>query len=158
MSNPNNWTVYDFPFEIGAIGFLGMSANTFLSALGFHRAQLKSIFTRMAKISLRSSFYIWNSRNCKSWISKNLPVLCKNNMLPSKSLPTPTLRVPFSAPSMPTPSDPRELALSFLSHIKKTKLEDIVEQQDSPDSFDMSFDQSHMIDDISARSVWNFGI
>ncbi len=90
-----NWTVHDFTFEVGAIGFLGNTVNRLLSALGFPRAQIKLMLKRISKMSLRSSFYIWNARKNLSW---NPPILCKAS--------------PVAVPS------PRKEALDFLSSIK----------------------------------------
>ena len=67
MLELNGWTVYDFAYEIGALGFTPKSFNYMLTRLGFPNSQKKFIRKRVAKISLRSSFYIWSSRFNKSF-------------------------------------------------------------------------------------------
>ena len=57
------WTVFDFTFEIGALGFVGNSTINFLSKLGFAATQKSFMIKRMCLIARRSSFFIWNARH-----------------------------------------------------------------------------------------------
>ena len=61
------WTVRDFTFEVGALGFISKSFNYMLNVLGFSGKQKKFIRNRAAKIALRSSFFIWSNRFNFSW-------------------------------------------------------------------------------------------
>ena len=61
------WKVYDMTFEVGALGFLSNTVGFFLRQLGFPPNQRAYMKKRMAKISLRSSFYIWCARSSRSW-------------------------------------------------------------------------------------------
>ena len=53
------WSVHDFTFEIGALGFVSKSFNYMLIKLGFPNTQKKFIRKRVSKLALRSSFTIW---------------------------------------------------------------------------------------------------
>ena len=48
------WSVHDFTFEIGALGFISKSFNYMLNKLGFSSQQKKFLRKRAAKIALRS--------------------------------------------------------------------------------------------------------
>ena len=52
------WTVFDFTFEIGALGFVGNSTINFLSKLGFSATQKSFMIKRMCLIARHSSFFI----------------------------------------------------------------------------------------------------
>ena len=54
----NGWIVNDFTIEIGALGFTTKSFHHALRRLGFSSKEKKGIRQRVARIALRSSFYI----------------------------------------------------------------------------------------------------
>ncbi len=85
------WTVFDFTFEVGAIGYLGCTVNSFLWSLGFEKAQLGWILKRISKAARRSSFYIWNARHSSDWNPPSLfpdpPSLPSNSTEAQSSLP-----------------------------------------------------------------------
>lgn len=63
----NGWIVYDFTFEVGALGWTGHSTRRFLSKLGFKSSQLKWIRKRISRTTMRSSYLIWCCRKERSW-------------------------------------------------------------------------------------------
>ena len=67
------WTVYDFTFEVGALGFVSNSLSSLLLKLGFSSNQKNHMIRRMCLTARRSSFFIWNARHSLSW---NPPVIC----------------------------------------------------------------------------------
>ena len=89
------WSVHDFTFEIGALGFIGKSFNYMLIKLGFSNKQKKFMRQRVSKLALRSSFFIWSNRFNSSWQPPSLvkhPTACK---FPPKTI--------ISYPRQPTP-------------------------------------------------------
>jgi hypothetical protein len=89
------WSVHDFTFEAGSIGFLANTVRQFLKKIGFHGNHLKTLYQRISQTARRSSFYIWSARNSLTWLP---PLLCKATMLPQSTVP-------------PTPVPPSILAL-----------------------------------------------
>ena len=71
------WSVHDFTFEIGALGFISKSFNYMLNKLGFPSHQKKFIRRKAAKIALRSSFFIWSNRFKADWSPPSLAHLPK---------------------------------------------------------------------------------
>jgi len=63
----NGWTVHDFTFEVGSLGWVAHSTRRFLSKLGFKSSHLKWLLKRMSKITMRSSYLIWCCRKERSW-------------------------------------------------------------------------------------------
>ena len=63
----NNWTINLFAIEIGARGFIAESFNCCFKKLGYRSHQLKVLSQQVSDTALRSSFYIWLSRNTKTW-------------------------------------------------------------------------------------------
>jgi hypothetical protein len=63
----NNWTVHDFTFEVGSLGWVGYSTRQFLTKLGFKSSQLKWLLNRTSRIAMRSSYLIWCCRKERSW-------------------------------------------------------------------------------------------
>jgi hypothetical protein len=63
----NGWTVHDFTFEVGSLGFVAYSTRQFLCKLGFRGSQLKWLLKRISKMTMRSSYLIWCCRKEKSW-------------------------------------------------------------------------------------------
>ena len=61
------WTLHPFTVEIGSLGFVAPTMYSFLSKVGFSRPQCKTIIKRASLIALRSSFYIWCSRQFLDW-------------------------------------------------------------------------------------------
>jgi hypothetical protein len=66
------WTVADFTYEIGALGFIAKSFDHLLRKVGFKSAQRKHIRKRAAKLSLRSSYYIWTNRHNANFVKPKL--------------------------------------------------------------------------------------
>jgi hypothetical protein len=77
------WRVFDFTFEVGALGFVSNKLSGFLLKLGFPSCQAKYMINRMSIIARRSSFYIWNARHSLTW---NPPVICAANALPKPKI------------------------------------------------------------------------
>ena len=76
------WTVRDFTIEIGALGFIAKSFDYALRQLGFGSTQRKFIRKTAAKISLRSSFYIWTNRFSHNFSKPRLVAEPKSNSFP----------------------------------------------------------------------------
>jgi hypothetical protein len=63
----NEWTVHDFTFEVGSMGWVAHSTRRFLTKLGFRSSHLKWLLKRISRTSMRSSYLIWCCRKEKSW-------------------------------------------------------------------------------------------
>ena len=63
----NFWTVHDFTFEVGLLGWIGYSTRRFLSKLGFKSSHLKWLLKRISKTTMRSSYLIWCCRKERTW-------------------------------------------------------------------------------------------
>jgi hypothetical protein len=66
------WTVHAFTWEIGSLGFISQYSHGFLSALGFSNNQQKHMRSRLSKMALRSSYYIWMARHTISFLPPTL--------------------------------------------------------------------------------------
>ena len=98
------WSVEDFTYEIGALGFIAKSFDHLLRKLGFKSAQRKFIRKRAGKLSLCSSYYIWTNRHNTNFIRPKLVTEPKAHTFP---IPSPNKkRTPFCPPPTP-PSHPR---------------------------------------------------
>ena len=108
----NFWTVHDFTFEVGLLGWIGYSTRRFLSKLGFKSSHLKWLLKRISKTTMRSSYLIWCCRKERTWE-------------PPEMIP---LRVPTAVPHNADPptstqqkanknkkESSREAALNFLA-------------------------------------------
>ena len=74
-----NWTVYDFTFEVGALGFIAKTFDNLLRTLGFVSKHRKSIRKRVAKIALHASYYLWTNRFNRHFLAPSLVPIPKNN-------------------------------------------------------------------------------
>ena len=102
------WSVHDFTFEIGALGFISKSFNYMLNKLGFSSQQKKFLRKRAAKIALRSSFFIWSNRYNSSWQPPTIvarPSGCKFPPRFNSSWQPPTI-VAVHPPPPPSPPPP----------------------------------------------------
>ena len=95
------WSVEDFTYEIGALGFIAKSFDHLLRKLGFKSAQRKFIRKRAGKLSLCSSYYIWTNRHNTNFIRPKLVTEPKAHTFP---IPSPNKkRTPFCPPPTPLP-------------------------------------------------------
>jgi hypothetical protein len=113
----NDWTVYDFTFEVGSMGFVGYSTRRFLSKLGFKSSHLKWLLTRISRIAMRSSYLIWCCRKERTWeppefVPIRIPTSVQHNTGPSTSTQHKTNK------NEKEPS--REAALNFLATISSS--------------------------------------
>ena len=76
----NGWEVHLFPVEVGARGYCGSSVKSCFSRLGFSRKLVRSLMKSLSLAAIKSSFFIWQSRDSKVW----------NNPVPSPSVSNPT--------------------------------------------------------------------
>ena len=76
------WSVEDFTIEIGALGFVAKSFDFALRQLGFGNSQKKIIRKVAAKLSLRSSYYIWCNRFSHNFSTPKLTPEPKSNTFP----------------------------------------------------------------------------
>ena len=53
------WTVYNHTWEIGSLGFISRTSDSFLRAIGFSNNQRKHMRKRISTLALRSTYYIW---------------------------------------------------------------------------------------------------
>jgi len=81
----NGWSVHDFTFEIGALGFIAKSFNRMLITLGLPPNQRKFVRKRASKMALRSSFYIWSNRFNSAFISPKLVTIPLQCSFPTSS-------------------------------------------------------------------------
>ena len=87
----NGWTVHDFTFEVGSLGWTGHSTRRFLSKLGFKNSQLKWIRKRIERITQRSSYLIWNCRTERQWEPPEMvPLRVPTTGLHNTNPPVPT--------------------------------------------------------------------
>ena len=84
-----NWIVYDFTFEVGALGFIAKTFDNLLYSLGFVSKHRKSIRKRTAKIALRASYYLWTNRFNKHFLAPCLVPIPKQNTCSSPRTETP---------------------------------------------------------------------
>ena len=105
----NGWTVHDFTFEVGSMGWIGHSTRRFLSRLGFKSSQLKWLLRRISKITMRSSYLIWCCRKERSWEPPD--------MVPLRVPPTTTSDPPATQQktNKNKKESSREAALHFLT-------------------------------------------
>ena len=136
------WTVHDFAIEIGALGFIAKSFNYALRKLGFGSTQRKFIRKKAGITSLRSSYYIWNSRFSHNFTKPTLVVEPKSNSFPplkrnpvletTTTLPpypppitkrqktrTPTVNHPFTTPKKTIELEQKKSPISTISRLKK---------------------------------------
>ena len=100
------WTVHDHTWEIGSLGFISKTSDSFLRALGFSDSQRKHMRKRLSQIALRSSYYIWMARHNTIF---QPPTLIRRPKPPTiREYPSPTLKRPNST---------RTPALAFLSSL-----------------------------------------
>ena len=64
----NGWSSHLFPIEVGARGYCSTSIRSCLMRLGFSRKHIKQIMKSLSLTSIKSSFHIWQSRECKDWV------------------------------------------------------------------------------------------
>jgi hypothetical protein len=107
------WTVEDFTYEIGALGFIAKSFDHLLRKLGFKSAQRKFIRKRAGKLSLCSSYYIWTNRHNTNFIRPKLVSEPKAHTFP---IPPPNKKWTPSCPP-PTPHS-QETAFTTPSNTK----------------------------------------
>ena len=108
----NGWTVHDFTFEVGALGFTGHSTRRFLSKLGFKNSQLKWIRKRISKVTARSSYLIWCCRKERQWEPPEMvPLRVPTTDLHNADPPVSTQQ----KPNKDQKESSREAALNFLA-------------------------------------------
>ena len=78
LISSNGWKVYLFPIEIGARGYCSTSLKSCFHRLGFSGKFIRSMMKSLSITSMKSSFYIWQSRDSKSW-SNPLPSTTNEN-------------------------------------------------------------------------------
>ena len=108
----NGWTVQDFTFEVGALGYTGHSTRRFLSKLGFKNSQLKWIRHRITKVTQRSSYLIWCCRKERLWEPPEMvPLRVPATELHNADPPVSTQQ----KPNKKKKESSREAALNFLA-------------------------------------------
>lgn len=104
----NGWTVHDFTFEVGSLGWVAHSTRSFLNKLGFRSSHLNWLMKRISKTTMRSSYLIWCCRKEKSWEPPELiPLRATTTDRPHDE------SSPDSAQQLTTPN--QEAALHFLA-------------------------------------------
>ena len=107
------WKVYDRTWEIGSLGFISKSTDSFLRTLGFSNNQRKYIRKRLSKMALRSSYYIWMSRHNMHFLPPTLihyppPATIRAHPPPHpkvmKQRKTPIMSIFASLPPVHTPN------------------------------------------------------
>ena len=62
-----------FPLEVGARRYCGSSVKSCFSRLGFSSKLIRSLIKSLSIASISSSFYIWQSRESKTWNNPEIP-------------------------------------------------------------------------------------
>ena len=133
------WTVYDRTWEIGNLGFISKKCDAFLRAIGFSNNQRKHIRTRVSKLALRSSYYIWMSRHVQEFlppvlIAQPTPPIFRSYaraVRPKRRKTTPTFLSslpPIPKPALPIPSPMGDM--SDLSELSDGDVSDILRSLD----------------------------
>ena len=100
------WKVYDHTWEIGSLGFISRTSDSFLRAIGFSNSQRKHMRKRISTFALRSTYYIWMARHNSKF---QPPTLIQR--------PTPPIIRSYPPPRPVTSRCKRNTALSFLSSL-----------------------------------------
>ena len=67
----NDWSIHPFAIEVCARGYCSITVKSCLSHLSFSGKLLKS---KRSFSSLKASFQIWLSRNCKRWLEEKVTI------------------------------------------------------------------------------------
>ena len=84
----NGWSVHLFGIEVGARGYCSTRVKSCLCRLGFSGKFLKSTIKKLSLSSLKASFQICLSRDCKRWLEEKVtisPIKTVSNVAPLSS-------------------------------------------------------------------------
>ena len=84
----NGWSVHLFVIEVGAKGYCSTTVKSSLCRLGFSGKFLKSTIKKLSLSSLKASFQICLSRDCKRWLEEKVtisPIKTVSNVAPLSS-------------------------------------------------------------------------
>ena len=68
----NGWSVHLFAIEVGARGYCSTTVKSCLCRLGFSGKLLKSTIKKLSLSSLKASFQIGMSTDCKRWLDEKV--------------------------------------------------------------------------------------
>ena len=83
----NGWATHFFAIEVGARGYCAESVRYCLKRLGFRNKLCRTTLKSLSSASLRSSFYIWLTRNSRDW-KQQQEVTSFENFKISKEVPS----------------------------------------------------------------------